>query len=121
MVTLILFKTGPVANDTPPQESLYHFHTAPVPSAPPTTLKLVTVLVSHNTSAGVAIEIAATDKPGTIISNDFEVPAQPNEVFGITVIVPVIVLGVLFCAMNDAIFPVPLAAKPIAGLLFTQL
>ena len=119
--TVMLFSIAPVANDTPPQESLYHFHTAPVPNAPPTTRRLVTVFVSHNTSTGVAMDVAAIDKPGTMMSKDLDKPTQPKEVFGVTVMVPVMVLGVGFCAINDAILPVPLAAKPIAGLLFTQL
>ena len=55
------------------------------------------------------------------MSKDFDEPTQPKAVFGVTVIVPVMVLNVGFCAMNDAILPVPLAARPINGLLLTQL
>ena len=46
-------------------------------------------------------------------------PTQPNSVVGVTVIVALIEL-VLFTATNDGILPTPLAAKPIAVLLLTQ-
>ena len=39
---------------------------------------------------------------------------------GVTVIVAVIGEVVAFVAMNEGIFPVPLAARPIAVLLFVQ-
>ena len=39
---------------------------------------------------------------------------------GVTVIVAVIGVAPVFVAVNDAIFPVPLAAKPIDVLLFVQ-
>ena len=40
---------------------------------------------------------------------------------GITVIVAVIGALVVFVAVNDGIFPLPLAAKPMEVLLFVQL
>ena len=40
---------------------------------------------------------------------------------GVTVIVAVTALVVLFTAVNDGILPVPPAAKPIDGVLLTQL
>jgi hypothetical protein len=40
---------------------------------------------------------------------------------GVTTIVAVTGLVPLLTAVNDAIFPTPLAGKPIEGVLFTQL
>ena len=117
----MLFNIAPVPIGVPPHASLYHTQFAPVPRPPPITLRLVTVLVSHKTNKGVLIAVGATDNAGTMMSKDFDKPTQPKEVFGVTVIVPVMVLKDGFCAMNDAILPVPLAAKPMAVLLFTQL
>ena len=48
-------------------------------------------------------------------------PLQPLGEIGVTVIVAVMALVKLFAVTNDGIFPTPVAAKPIAGLLFTQL
>ena len=56
--------------------------------------------------------------------NDFAVPVQvtPALVYdGVTVMVAVIGALVLLVAVNEAIFPVPLAARPIDVVLFTQL
>ena len=47
-------------------------------------------------------------------------PGQPVDV-GVTVIVPVIGAFVALVAVNEAISPVPLAAKPMAVLVFVQL
>jgi hypothetical protein len=49
-----------------------------------------------------------------------EVPVQPLAE-GVMVIVAVVGAGVVFVAVNAGISPVPLAARPIAVLLFTQL
>ena len=46
-------------------------------------------------------------------------PAQPLT--GVTIIVPVMDEPVAFCALKLGMFPVPLATKPIAVLLFVQL
>ena len=48
------------------------------------------------------------------------VPLQPLA-DGVTVNVAIIGLPVEFTAVKDAMSPVPLAAKPILGVLFTQL
>ena len=40
----------------------------------------------------------------------------PFSKVGVTSMVTTIVLDVLFIAVNDGISPIPLAAKPIAGL-----
>ena len=40
---------------------------------------------------------------------------------GVTVIVAVTAVVPAFVALNEAILPVPLAANPIDGVLFTQL
>jgi hypothetical protein len=47
------------------------------------------------------------------------VPAQPFAE-GVMVIVAVIAAVPVFVAVNEGIFPEPLAARPIAGLLFVQ-
>ena len=56
----------------------------------------------------------------TVTVNDSGVPGQPLIV-GVTVIVPLIDVFPAFVVVNGSIFPVPLAANPIAGLLFVQL
>jgi hypothetical protein len=40
---------------------------------------------------------------------------------GVTVIIALMAAFVVLVAVNEAILPVPLASKPIAGLLFVQL
>jgi hypothetical protein len=40
--------------------------------------------------------------------------------FGVTVIVALICIFPVFVAVNDGIFPDPLAGNPIAGLLLVQ-
>ena len=51
---------------------------------------------------------------------DSGVPGQPLKV-GVTVIVPVIAVFPALVAVNEAIFPVPLTANPMAALSFVQL
>ena len=56
--------------------------------------------------------------------NVIGVPVQltpPLVITGVTVIVAVTAADVLFIAVNDAMLPLPLAARPIDGVLFTQL
>ena len=64
------------------------------------------------TAFTVAIGVTVSTK---VIGN----PVQPNGEFGVTVTVALIELT-LFVVTNDGILPLPLAANPIAGLLFTQ-
>ena len=56
----------------------------------------------------------------TVMVKDSGVPGQPLIV-GVTVIVPLIAVFPALVAVNEAIFPVPLAANPIAVLSFVQL
>ena len=56
----------------------------------------------------------------TVMVKDFGAPEQPLIV-GITSIVPLIGALVELVAVNEPIFPAPLAANPIAVLLFVQL
>ena len=56
----------------------------------------------------------------TVMVKDTGVPGQPLIV-GVTSIVALIVAIVEFVAVNEAMFPVPLAGKPIAVLSFVQL
>jgi hypothetical protein len=51
---------------------------------------------------------------------DRGVPSQPLNV-GVTSIVPVMAVFVAFAAVNEAIFPIPLAGKPMSVLVFVQL
>jgi hypothetical protein len=86
--------------------------------------------------AGLLNAIAAVDDPlhNTWLATGFTVatgltvmvkvigkPLQPLGDVGVTVIVAVIALVRLFAVTKLGIFPVPVAAKPIEGLLFTQL
>jgi hypothetical protein len=60
----------------------------------------------------------------TVIVNVIVVPVQVTPAFvytGVTVTVATNGAVVLFVAENDPILPLPLAAKPIDGVLFTQL
>ena len=55
----------------------------------------------------------------TVIVNTRFVPVHPFAV-GVTVIVATVGAGPGLVAVNDGIFPVPLAARPTEGLLFDQ-
>ena len=60
----------------------------------------------------------------TVIVNVIGVPVQltaPFVITGVTVIVAVIGADVVFVAVNDAMLPLPLAAKPIEVVLLVQL
>ena len=57
----------------------------------------------------------------TVIVKLIGVPPQAPGAVGVTVIVPLIGAAVPLVAVKLAILPVPLAANPIAGLLFVQL
>ena len=56
----------------------------------------------------------------TVMVKETGVPGQPLAV-GVTSIVPVIGVFPVLVAVNEAIFPVPLAANPMAVLVFVQL
>ena len=56
----------------------------------------------------------------TVMVKDSGVPGQPLIV-GVTSIVALIGAVVTLVAVNEAIFPVPLAANPMAVLAFVQL
>ena len=47
-------------------------------------------------------------------------PVQPDMIEGVTVMVAVVALVNVLDVTKDGIFPLPLAAKPIDGLLFTH-
>jgi hypothetical protein len=56
--------------------------------------------------------------------NICDAPVQvtaPKVAEGVTVIIPLMGLVVVFVAVKAAIFPVPVAARPIAVLLLVQL
>ena len=72
----------------------------------------------HNTWFDTALTVAIGF---TVMVNEIGTPTQPDGLTGVTVIVAVIALVKLLAVVNDGIFPVPLGANPIAGLLFTQL
>jgi len=55
----------------------------------------------------------------TVIVNVCGVPGQPLAV-GVTVMVAVTGAAVALVAVNDAMLPEPLAARPMAVLLFVQ-
>lgn len=60
----------------------------------------------------------------TVIVNVLDVPVHvvgPVVKEGVTVIVAVTAEALVFMAVNDGIFPVPLAAKPIDVVLLVQL
>ena len=59
-----------------------------------------------------------------MIVNVMGVPVQdtpPFVITGVTVIIAVTGADVALVAINDEMFPLPFAAKPIDGVLFTQL
>ena len=71
----------------------------------------------HNTWFATAFIVAIGL---TVIVKVIGAPVQPFAVDGVTVIVAVVALVRLLFVVNDGILPLPLAAKPIDGLLFTQ-
>jgi len=72
----------------------------------------------HNTWLATGFTVAIGF---TVMVNVMGAPVQPDGVVGVTVIVAVVALVSVLLVVNDGIFPEPLAAKPIDGLLFTQL
>jgi phosphotransferase system glucose/maltose/N-acetylglucosamine-specific IIC component len=73
-----------------------------------------------NTVAGLALMLTVGVGLTVMVKED-GTPGQPVDV-GVTVIVPLIGAVVELVAVNEAILlPLPLAANPIAGLLFVQL
>ena len=71
----------------------------------------------HNTWLATAFTVAIGL---TVIVNVMGVPVQPFPVDGVTVIVAVVALVKLLTVTKDGILPEPLAANPMAVLLFTQ-
>jgi hypothetical protein len=60
----------------------------------------------------------------TVMVNVIVVPVQLTPAFvyvGVTITVAVTGAVVLFTAVNELMFPLPLAAKPMEGVLFAQL
>lgn len=83
----------------------------------PLNVTAVVVALLHS----VWLETAVTEGVGlTVIIKFCGVPAQPFAV-GVTVIVAVTAALVLLVAVNAAILPEPLAARPIEVVLFVQL
>ena len=111
---------APVPTNVPPQLALYHLQLAPVPKAPPTTVKVVEVGPQLATTLLVA-PVGATELPLTVIVTVVATPIQPAAVFGVTVIVAVTAVGVMLIAVKLGMLPVPLDAKPILGVLLVQL
>jgi hypothetical protein len=72
----------------------------------------------HNTWLATVFTVAIGF---TVMVNVIGAPVQPDAVFGVTVIVAVVALVSVLLVVNDGMFPVPLAARPMDGLLFTQL
>jgi hypothetical protein len=72
----------------------------------------------HNTWLATAFTVAIGL---TVMVNVIGKPLHPFGDVGVTVIVAVVVLVNVFDVTNDGILPVPFAANPIDGLLFTQL
>ena len=71
----------------------------------------------HNTWLATGFTVAIGF---TVMVNVIGAPVQPFPVDGVTVIVAVIALVRLFAVTNDGILPLPLAANPMDGLLFTH-
>ena len=81
----------------------------------------VVALLLHKDWFGVAFTVAVEL---TVIVNELGVPTQLTPAFinvGVTVIVAMTGAVLVLVAVNDGIFPEPLAANPIDGVLFTQL
>jgi hypothetical protein len=109
---------------------------APAAANPIDGALFVQVNITLPPVAGLLNAMAAVDEPlhNTWLATGFTVatgltvmvkvigkPLHPLGDVGVTVMVAVIALVRLFAVTNGGIFPVPLAAKPIEGLLFTQL
>ena len=71
----------------------------------------------HNTWLATVFTVAIGF---TVMVKLIGTPVQPFVVVGVTVMVAVIAFVKLFAVVKDGILPLPLAAKPMEGLLFTQ-
>lgn len=111
---------APVPIAVPPQLPVYHLHVAPVPNAPPCTVKVVVVGPQFDVTVLVA-PVGATELPFTVIVKVMAVPTHPDALFGVTVMVAVTAVGLLFTATKLGMLPVPEAARPMLGVLFVQL
>ena len=61
-------RTTPLPFKVPPQETVYHFQPAPVPSVPPVSTR-VTAVPEHIVEDGFAVmEVAVVDKVLTVIA-----------------------------------------------------
>ena len=78
-------------------------------------------MVASGLRLAVAVKVDGTGVGFTVMVNIMGVPLQFVPFNGVTVIVAVIGLLVLFIALNEGILPVPLAAKPMPGVSLTQL
>ena len=89
-----------------------------MPDTGPLTVVAATEAPLHTTLLAMAFTVAIGF---TVIVNDIGTPTQPDGLTGVTVIVAFIGTALALVVVNDGIFPVPLAAKPMPALLFTQL
>jgi hypothetical protein len=71
----------------------------------------------HNTWLATAFTVAIGF---TVMVNVIGAPVQPFAPVGVTVMVAAVALVNVLDVTNDGIFPLPLAAKPMDGLLFTH-
>ena len=88
-----------------------------VPATGPVKLIAVVVTPLHNVWSNI---LSTVGVGFTVIVNVFGVPTQPLAV-GVIVIVDVTGAVPVFVAVNVAISPLPLAAKPMLASVFTQL
>ena len=88
------------------------------PPAAPVLVRGAGAVPAHT----VWLAIAFTDGVGfTVIVKLTDAPVQADPDDGVTVMVAVIGVAVVFVAINPGILPVPEAPSPIAVLLFVQL
>ena len=78
-------------------------------------------MVAKGVRLAIAVKVVGTGVGFTVMVNIMGVPLQLVPFNGVTVIVAVMALAVLFKAANEAISPVPLVASPMPGVSLTQL
>lgn len=83
--------------------------------APATLLNVTKAEVSPEQMVWFGIEKVTIGDGFTVMVKFCDVPVHPLA-FGVTLIVAVIGFTLVFFGINDVIFPVPFAAKPIAVL-----
>jgi hypothetical protein len=107
----------PLPEAPKPMDGLLFVQAKDVPVMGPPKFTAVTGAPLHTVWLGTAFTVGVGF---TVMVNEVGVPVQPAAV-GVTVMVAVMGADVALAAVNERMFPLPEAPRPMAGLLLVQL